>query len=236
MEQRNLYFLWLKYVGVPALIVFIFGLVSAPLRDAIFDQETSQEVLLQALPFVSIFVTIILLFILLIAFVAIRLHKSIPHRTHRAIELTLVAGILVGLVSMFQSVNIVGYNYGFLLLLIILLSFILWIHVTPRMKSDDEKLPPFSRRDVMTGLIAGVITAVLVISLFTSIGQPQEPFGLRQRQWESYDEDRQAEIRDQALSEFQSIQIPYFVVLSLVPGALVFFAVRELVASKTEES
>lgn len=51
MDHRKLYFLWLKYVGVPALVIFIFGLVSAPLRDAIFDQETAQEVLLQAIPF-----------------------------------------------------------------------------------------------------------------------------------------------------------------------------------------
>jgi lysylphosphatidylglycerol synthetase-like protein (DUF2156 family) len=232
MDHQRLYYLWLKYVGVPALVIFIFGLVSAPLRDAIFSPETAQEVLLQAIPFVSIFITIILLFMLLIAFVAIRLHKRISYRTHKAIELTLVAGILICLFSMFQSVNMVGYSYGFLFLLSCLLSFILWTHVTPRAISADDSLPSASQRDLTIGLVAGFVTVVMVLSILYSTGQPQAPFGLRQRQWDSYDEDRQTVIQDQAMSEFQTIQIPYFVVISLIPGAIIFFVARELTTPK----
>jgi len=226
----------MRYTLLPGVILFIFGLAFAPIRDAISDEETANEVLLQAIPFVSIFITIILLFIMLIAFVALRLHKRVTHHTHQAVEWTLVGGIILGMVSMFQAVQIVGYEYGFLLLLFSLLSFILWTHVTPRSAKFDETLK-FNQTATITGAVGGIVTVVLIVLILANVAQPQEPYGYRQRQWDTFDEERQAEIRDEAQQNFQTAEIPYFAVLSIVPGQLVFFGLREVIlpAPKKEE-
>jgi hypothetical protein len=225
----------LKYAGIPAAIIFVFGLIFSPLRDAIFSEDQAQEVLLQAIPYVAIFITVLLLFIIFVAFVAIRLHKRVTHRTHQTIELTLVGGILIGLVSMLQSINIVGYQHGFLLLLFCLLSFILWTHVTPRATDSYKDVAGFSQRDTIAGAVVGIAIAALVIAFFSLSFKPEAPYGLRQRQWDTYDEDRQATIEDAAWSDYRSKSLPYFVILSLVPGALAFFGVREILVVGAKE-
>ena len=230
MLKNSKYGTPLRYTGIPAIISLIVGLIFAPIRDALIDAETAQNVLLQAIPFVAIFITILMLFILLIAVVAIRLHGRISQRAHQAIERTLVVGLIVGMVSMLQAIHIVGYRFGFILLLISLLSFILWTHVTPR--EDDKNFPAPTNRENMFGGIAGLIVAgIFVAYLFLSF-QPSEPYGIRQRQWEFMSDEQKAEVEDEALSEFQTLQIPYFVFISLIPGALAFFVVRETVMPK----
>jgi hypothetical protein len=67
-----------------------------------------------------------------------------------------------------------------------------------------------------------------VIAFFGLSFKPEAPYGLRQRQWDTFDEDRQSQIEDAAWSDYRSRSLPYFVILSLVPGALMFFGVREI--------
>ncbi|GAB1421264.1 hypothetical protein MASR2M15_14180 [Anaerolineales bacterium] len=228
MKTRNLYLIPLKYAGLPALIAFAIGMFVLQIRGG----DVTDDVLIQAIPFIAIFIGILMLFIMLIAFIAIRLHKRISHRYHRLIELTLVIGILFALVSTFQSINMVGFSYGFLLLFIMWLSFTLWTHITPRSSGKDAELSPFTAQQNGLALLAAIIVLVISIGILISTAQPQEPYGIRQKQWDSYDEARQTEISDQIWSEFYSLQIPYFVLLSLIPGALVFFTTRELIQKK----
>ena len=164
MARRDWYLIAWKYAGLPALAMLILGLIASPLRDALVDEETADEVLLQAIPYVAIFITIILLFILTIAFVAIRLHKRMVNHAHQAIEWTLVGGIVIGLTSMLQRVNIVAYEFGFLLLLFSLLAFILWTHVTPASAGEQPSGQRTSNKETrMLGvlLVVGILVGLV---------------------------------------------------------------------------
>ena len=84
-------------------------------------------------------VMVILGFIAIIYVVASMLDNNIPARTHRIIEQILIGGIILGVVGMFQPWLFEGYKYGFLLLLISTLCFILWSHITPKRELVQEQ-------------------------------------------------------------------------------------------------
>lgn len=85
----------------------------------------------QAILFIVGFAIILGLFILFIRFVAQQLNDTISQRTFDRVERILIGGIIVGVVGMFQPWVFFGYKYGFLLLLVSTLGFIVWSHVTP---------------------------------------------------------------------------------------------------------
>jgi len=85
----------------------------------------------QAVLFIIGFTIILSLFILFIRFLSQRLNDTIPQHTFDRVERILIGGIIVGVVGMFQPWVFFGYRYGFLLLLISTLAFIVWSHVTP---------------------------------------------------------------------------------------------------------
>ncbi|MEZ4737165.1 MAG: hypothetical protein R3E79_59555 [Caldilineaceae bacterium] len=86
---------------------------------------------MNALYFILGFLLILGGFIYFIRWVGRQLsHKISPDRFTQ-IERVIIAGIVVGVVSMFQPWLFVGYKYGFLLLLFSTLAFIVWSHVTP---------------------------------------------------------------------------------------------------------
>lgn len=86
---------------------------------------------IQAILFIVGFLIILGLYIGLIRWVAARFDERIPPRLYTQIERLIIAGIIVGIVAMFQPWLFVGYKFGFLLLLFSTLSFIVWSHVTP---------------------------------------------------------------------------------------------------------
>jgi hypothetical protein len=51
--------------------------------------------------------------------------------THRTLERIIIAAMLLGIVGMFQPWQIVLYGYGFHLLLIATVAFIIVSHITP---------------------------------------------------------------------------------------------------------
>jgi hypothetical protein len=89
---------------------------------------------------VLIFAAIILGFIAIIIVVGSMLNDNVPARTHRIIEQILIAGIVLGVVGMFQPWIFEGYKYGFLVLLISTLGFIVWSHVSPKGEEVEEVL------------------------------------------------------------------------------------------------
>lgn len=86
---------------------------------------------MNALYFILGFLVILGLFITLIRWVSQRLSYKIAHERFTQIERLIIAGIVLGVVSMFQPWLFVGYKYGFLILLFSTLAFIVWSHVTP---------------------------------------------------------------------------------------------------------
>ena len=116
-----------------ALILSALGVAAFFLiQGTATPEQLAQNVLLSALPFILIFVAIILLFASLIIFTSARLSRKIAVLPHRIIETIAMAGIVLGIFSIFQPWLFILYQPGFLVLLFSTLFFILWSHVEPK--------------------------------------------------------------------------------------------------------
>ena len=132
-------------IALPIMIVvlIVLGILAGPfIRSRTTPEQLADNVLLNAIPFILIFVAIILAFITLIVIVASMLEKNISHRTHKIVEQILIACIVLGIVGMFQPWLFEAYKYGFVLLLISTLCFILWSHITPKREVLQEESIP----------------------------------------------------------------------------------------------
>jgi hypothetical protein len=226
------YFGPIKWLGGIAIILFAFALIFPTISNAIFSEETRKQVLINAVPFFSAFIGILLLFALLITLMAMRYNGKVPARCHSAIERTLVIGILFGVFFLFQSFSIVPYRYGFLLVLAATLSFILWSHVLPAGARLTEGLPELGTRQHLIGAIAALAVVVLMSLAIININAPKEPYGIRDRVWKSYSDERKAEVASAASADFSSVETPFVIIFSLFPAAVVYFAVREVAAER----
>jgi heme A synthase len=220
----------IRALGGAALIALAIALLFPILRDAVIDADAQRSVLVQAVPFVAVFVAVLLLYALVIVLVVRHYNGRIPNRAHSPILGVCMAGIVGGVIMLFQPFHIVGYRFGFVLLLISTLAFILWSHVLPKSARLDASLPPIPRMAQIAGAVAGLLVLGVLAGALISANVPQEPYGERQRAWDRYDEARKADIAARANSEFVSIEIPFLLLLSAFPGALVYFAVREVTA------
>lgn len=113
--------------------LLIAGLAAGPLINSLATpQQLADNVLLNAVPFILVFVSILLTFIALIRVTASVLNHNIPERVYRPVERTLIAGIVLGVIGMFQPWALIFYQVGFMVLLFSTLGFILWSHIVPR--------------------------------------------------------------------------------------------------------
>jgi hypothetical protein len=122
-------------VGLLLAVAVLLGLGAAAgpvIRSMATPEQLSANILLDALPFILIFVAIILAFIALIAMAAGALNHRVSAAVYRPIETVLIAGIVLGVLGMFQPWLHLFYKWGFVLLLVSTLGFILWSHVVPR--------------------------------------------------------------------------------------------------------
>ncbi len=301
------YLVPIKRLGTAALISVIVGSLFPTLSSALLSEDARKAVLINAVPFFGFFIGILLLFILLIVLVARRYNGKVPMRTYGSIEQLSIAGILMGVVCLFQPWSTVPYRYGFLLLLASTLGFILWSHTVPRsakvddlasglttgqrasaiisgflagilLSSDsqamiglqaglgftlpfmtvhgfllfvaslvgyliwsrtfesagDDRLPPIGVKQNAIGLVVAVIVLVVLTYSAISVNAPVEPYGVRDRVWKSYSDERKAQIASDAIRDFQSVELPFLVIFNLFPAGVVFFAVREVAAEPEE--
>jgi hypothetical protein len=118
---------------VVIVFVFIAGAAAGPIIAAVTtEQQLARNIMLVGLPFILIFIGIVLTFIGIIAIAARALSNNIPPRVYRIIESVLIAGIVLGVFSIYQPWFFTAYRYGFIVLLISTLGFILWSHVLPK--------------------------------------------------------------------------------------------------------
>jgi hypothetical protein len=137
---------------VAAVVLLILGLIAGPLiRSLATAEQLAQNVLLSAIPFILIFVSILLGYMTVISIVASVLNDNIAPRIHRTIESIIIAGIVLGVLGMFQSWKMVFYRYGFMVLLISTLSFILWSHVRPKGEQRQEEVSSLPVNNVEVG-------------------------------------------------------------------------------------
>jgi hypothetical protein len=123
-------------------VLLVLGILAGPfINSRMTEEQLADNVFINAVPFVLIFVAIILTFIAVIYVVASMLDNNISPRAHRIIEQILIFGIILGVVGMFQPWIFEGYKYGFVLLLISTLCFILWSHITPKRELRQDEGP-----------------------------------------------------------------------------------------------
>lgn len=87
---------------------------------------------LQFLVFIVGFIAVLLLFIRLIQISEKRLGGRLPRRRHGVIEGVIIAGIVIGILMIFQPFTLALFEPGFLLLVFSTLAFTLWSHVLPK--------------------------------------------------------------------------------------------------------
>lgn len=127
---------------VAAAVVFGLSFAARPLIDAFVPQEqATSDVLIIAIPFLLIFVPIILSYMAVIVFVGKLLKERIPERVYKAIEYVFITGIALGILSMFQPWLFALFKIGFLVLLASTLGFILWSHVVMKRTRRQESNP-----------------------------------------------------------------------------------------------
>ncbi|MDX1995578.1 MAG: hypothetical protein SF029_24555 [bacterium] len=219
------YWPFIKWLGGIALLAVAVGLLFPVVTSGV-DEATRNGVLFQAVPFIAFFIAVLLTFILLIIVTALRFNGKIAPRTYRPVETLIILGIGASVFALFQPFHFVGYKYGFTLLLVSTLLFIVWSHVVPASAKADLELPPFTlTHHLIAGVVAGVVFLVLAS---TAIGaaRPEEPYGIRARLWNSYSDEQKAEIAAQATSDF-NIEMVFLIVYNLGPVLLIYFVVRE---------
>ena len=115
---------------IAAVVLLALSFASRPVLGALVpDLQTSKNVLLLAIPFLMVFVPIILLFMSLIVFVSKILHQRIPERAYKSVEYVFIVGIVAGIISMFQPWTFLLFKPGFFVLFGSLLGFMIWSHV-----------------------------------------------------------------------------------------------------------
>jgi hypothetical protein len=119
----------LKLLISAAVILGLSFAVRPALEAWVPDLHSSRNVLLLAVPFLMIFVPIILGFMSLIVFVKKLLHQRVAERAYKVIEYVFIGGIVVGILSMFQPWTFYLFQPGFFILFGSLLGFMIWSHV-----------------------------------------------------------------------------------------------------------
>lgn len=129
-------------IALPAIavVLIVLGFVASRVIPAVATpQQLATNVLLSAIPFILIFVGILLLYITLIVLVASSLNGVVSQRVYNIVTRVIIAGILLGIVGMFQPWVMAFYTRGFSLLLFSTLAYILWSHVTPAFEDVQEE-------------------------------------------------------------------------------------------------
>jgi len=118
---------------IAAVVLVAFGQLFPRIGGAFFSEEAlKSDIFLLSIPFLSIFIGIILIFIFGIAMLARALNYKVSRRVYKTVETVILAGIALGIIGIFQPWVLEAYGYGFDVLLVSTLAFIAWSHVTPR--------------------------------------------------------------------------------------------------------
>ena len=119
-----------------AILFWLAGIAAGPIVDRLDPKTKSDNAIVNGIPFILIFIGIIIAFIDFIILVATRLNNNIPEGVYRTIERILIVGIVFGVVGMFQPFTVWWYTIGFVVLLVSTIGYIFWSHLLPRLPVD----------------------------------------------------------------------------------------------------
>jgi hypothetical protein len=127
-----------KSLPIAGVVLLILGFIAMPLVQNVFTEEQlSRNAILSGIPFILIFASIILFFMSFIWFLSNKMNFRISARAYNIVEKIIIGGIILGIVFMFQPWVFVLFRYGFYLLLISTLAFMVWSHITAADPVDD---------------------------------------------------------------------------------------------------
>jgi len=119
----------LKLLLAAAVMLALSFAARPVLRALVPNLESSTNVILLAIPFLLVFVPIILGFMAVIVFVSKVLYQRVQERTYKVIEYVFILGIVLGIISMFQPWTFLLFKPGFFVLFGSLIGFMVWSHV-----------------------------------------------------------------------------------------------------------
>ena len=127
-------------VVIASIIFLVLGLLARPLiSNLATPEQMASNVLLNAIPFILIFISILLVYVTIIIIVGNLLNNKISARIYKIIDIILIGGIVLGVLSMFQPWSLQLYKYGFMVLLFSVLGYIIWSHTTPKRESQPDE-------------------------------------------------------------------------------------------------
>jgi hypothetical protein len=135
--------------------------------------------------------------------------------------------------GLFQGWKLFVYEYGFLMLLVSVLGFMVWSHLSPMPPRSGRPIPPLGRSAHLVGVLAGVLVWAALTVYTVNDNQPQEPYGLGKTLWDFKSDEEKVQIKDDAESEYQNAKVPVFALISLLPAGVVYFGVREIAAARS---
>jgi hypothetical protein len=118
---------------VAAILLWIVGALADPvIQQNTTVQDRTDNAILGGISFILIFIGIIVAFIDLVILLATKLNHNIPQSVYSPVLNILIAGIVLGVIGMFQPFLFVLYQVGFVLLFLSLIGFMVWGHLVPR--------------------------------------------------------------------------------------------------------
>ena len=127
-----------KAMPIIALILLVLGIALSPfIQDIFAEEQLNKNPLLSGIPFLLVFISIILFFMSFTWWVSNRLNFRVSDKVYQFIEKIFMGGIVLGIIMMFQPWVFVLFRYGFYLLLFSTLAFIVWSHVTAAAPIDE---------------------------------------------------------------------------------------------------
>lgn len=120
----------LRLLGIAALLI-VAGLIVLSLYRA-NPALPGTNVILNGIPFLLVFVGILLCYIALIVTASRYYSGYVSEKRYLPVLYACMGGIVAGILLMFQPFTRVLYTWGFLLLLLSLLSFMVVGHITPK--------------------------------------------------------------------------------------------------------
>ena len=132
---RPPYFLLIISVGIVILGILYQNFV----LPGIPEQTQIDNVILIAVPFICYFVAILLVYIFLINITGQLLRGRVSEKLYNLLNLILIAGIIIGIIMMLQPLSMVLFKISFMIVLISLLLFMVWSHVTPVLSPMEEE-------------------------------------------------------------------------------------------------
>jgi len=113
--------------------LIVIGQLLNPVGGVFIPKETLEtDIFLLGVPFLTIFIAILLAFIFFIATLAQILNYKVSRRVYGIVETAILTGIALGIIGMFQPWVLAAYSYGFTVLLVSTLAFIVWSHIVPQ--------------------------------------------------------------------------------------------------------